>query len=149
MGWYSNFRISPPSLGVGVPGLKPQKSQKVLKKPSDPRAPKVWKKSRGESEKSRKIWFQTFFGLLGPEGPSAFSRLFRDFWGFGPETPPPRSTLTYNACQTLRKRSDPLQHSKDAPNPKFSQTPNLSKYFSWRLFFRVPVRDKDRKKTIN
>ena len=33
---------------------------------------------------------ETFFRLLGPEGARTFSRLFSDFWGFGPETPPPR-----------------------------------------------------------
>ena len=52
---------------------------------------------QGEATLSKNGFFETFwtlpetfFRLLGPEGPRTFSRLFSDFWDFGPETPPPR-----------------------------------------------------------
>ena len=91
------------SLGLGSPrpgrrslrAETPKVWKKVSKKSSEPRAPKVWKKSRGESEKSRKSRFwgfsnspRDFFQTLGARGSEDFSRLFSDFWGFGPETPP-------------------------------------------------------------
>ena len=92
-----------PGLGGGVSGPKPQKSEKSLEKVLGPSGPKSLKKVSGRVRKVSKkppfleVFFETFrtrpetfFRPLGPEGPRTFSRLFSDFWGFGPETPPPR-----------------------------------------------------------
>ena len=57
--------------GLGGPQEEsPAPKPKSLEKSTDPQAPKVWRTSRGESEKSQK----SLFRLLS-------SRLFSDFWG--------------------------------------------------------------------
>ena len=74
------------------PGRSPKSLKKVLKKSSDPRAPKRLKKSLGEAPKSlekvQKRVFRDFsdpprdfFRLLGPEGPRTFSRHFFQTFG--------------------------------------------------------------------
>ena len=72
---------------VGVPwtwgkesrGQKPKSLEKVSKKSPGAGVPKVRKKSRKRSEKSKKSLKMGFWRLFGP-----FSRLFSDFWGPGP-----------------------------------------------------------------
>ena len=82
------------------PGRNPKSLKKSRKSPRT-LGPQSLKKVSGRvrkvSKKSKNGFFETFrtlpetfFRLLGPEGPRTFSRLFSDFWGFGPETLPPR-----------------------------------------------------------
>ena len=94
--WLQRFRMEG---GVEVPwtwekesrGQKPKSLKKVSKKVSWGRGPKVRKKSRKRSEKSKislkngfsetfRTFFETFSGLLGPDPGRPFRDFFETFW---------------------------------------------------------------------
>ena len=90
--WVPKFRLhglGSPGLGGGVSGPKAQKSEKSLEKVLGPSRPKSLKKVSGRVRKVSKTPFldrffetfrtlpETFFRLLGREGPRTFSRLFQ------------------------------------------------------------------------
>ena len=84
------------------PGRNPKSLKKKSRKSPGTLGPQKSEKSLGESPKSlekvsRNGFFRDFsdsprdfFQTFGARGSQDFFETFSDFWGFGPETPPPR-----------------------------------------------------------
>ena len=77
-----------------LPGPGPKSPKKVSKK-----VRKVKKKSENGFSETFRTFFETFFRTFWLLAWETFSRLFRDFLAFGPETPSPRSTEPQNLTE--------------------------------------------------